>query len=571
MNLKRVLLDCLLPEQLKELCAELELDADRRSTGAMRDALASAKRAKPERLVEKLTVPQLRQVLEEKGQATDGKREKLVHRLLDAGGRGEVPPTAREQTARDVGSAGAWPQVAEPRGGAVRTGVDITEQYRHGNEAVQRPDAGVQDQFQARKPPRTYRYDSSLDPALSWDEQRERDLGEWLLGLVVRAAKEGERAVFAEAQEWKGGGVRVASLVDAAQTLQQVGKPFLNWAGKAERHEIRVPTAPLFVHERHSTKAILDGIRHRKARGQTLDLFGDAGMDIRENLEAYEHKGPWQNRMILGDSLAVMNSLLEFEGMAGQVQMIYIDPPYGVKFGSNFQPFVRSQKVKHGGDDDMTREPEMVKAYRDTWDLGLHSYLTYLRDRLTIARGLLNESGSVFVQISDENIHHVREVMDEVFGPVNAVSIISFAKTASTATNLLGTETDFLLWYARDINRVRYRQLFLPKTIGTYKSYKYLVSGNAEEYRPLTSAERDNPSIIPDGWRVAQLSFAVSQDAGRPEERHYDFRGVTYDCGANRHWKTRNPQGLDRLARAHRLIGLASQLNYVRYLGVRRS
>ena len=143
-----------------------------------------------------------------------------------------------------------------------------------------------------------------------------------------------------------------------------------------------MPTVPLFVHERHSTKAILEGIRSRRAKGTNLDLFGDGGLDIGDRLDAYEHKGPWQNRMILGDSLQVMNSLLEFEGLGGQVQMIYIDPPYGVKFGSNFQPFVRKRDVKHGGDDDMTREPEMVKAYRDTWELGLHSYLTYLRDRL---------------------------------------------------------------------------------------------------------------------------------------------------------------------------------------------
>ena len=202
--------------------------------------------------------------------------------------------------------------------------------------------------------------------------------------------------------------------------LQQISKPFLNWAGKAERHEIRVPTTPLFVHERHSTKAVLDGIRHRKARGQTLDLFGDAGMDIRENLEAYEHKGPWQNRMILGDSLAVMNSLLEFEGLGGQVQMIYIDPPYGVKFGSNFQPFVRKRDVKHGDDEDMTREPEMVKAYRDTWELGLHSYLTYLRDRLIGGEGAAEPTaGACLCRSSDENMHHVREVMDEVFGAEN--------------------------------------------------------------------------------------------------------------------------------------------------------
>src|SRR5690606_25669714 len=171
MNPKRVLLGCLLPEQLKELCAELDVEADRRSAGAMAEALAGARRVKPERLVEKLTVPQLRQVLEEQGQPADGKREELVQRLLAVGGRGETVTAPREQTARDAGAAGAWPQLAEPRGRTVRTGVDITEQYRHGNEAVQRPDAGVQDQFQARKPPRTYRYDSSLDPALSWDEQ----------------------------------------------------------------------------------------------------------------------------------------------------------------------------------------------------------------------------------------------------------------------------------------------------------------------------------------------------------------------------------------------------------------
>ena len=427
MNLKQALLACLSKEQLKELCTELEVEADRRSGEAMIDALASAKRAKPQRLIEKLGTAQLREALGLLDLSSDGKKHELAERLLAAGGRrdsaGEAPGVGAEDAGRPI-----WPAASpQPRGRAARS-ADVTEQYRHGDQAVQRPEAGVQDQFQARRPPRTYRYDSSLDPALSWDEQRERDLGEWLLGLVARAAKEGERVVFADLQEWKGGGVRITSLADAAQTLQQISKPFLNWAGKAERHEIRVPTAPLFVHERHSTKAILDGIRHRKARGQTLDLFGDPGMDIRENLEAYEHKGPWQNRMILGDSLAVMNSLLEFEGMAGQVQMIYIDPPYGVKFGSNFQPFVRKRDVKHGGDEDMTREPEMVKAYRDTWELGLHSYLTYLRDRLMLARELLHRSGSLFVQISDENVHIVRDVVDEVFGRDNFCRVITIAK-----------------------------------------------------------------------------------------------------------------------------------------------
>ena len=266
-----------------------------------------------------------------------------------------------------------------------------TTDYQHAQEATQRPDVGVQDQFTTKKPPKTYRYDSSLDPALSWDESRDRELTEWLIGLVQRCGSEGEQAVFRQPQVWAGGGVQVQSLKAAADLLQTLSQPFLNWAGKAERHQMSVPTVPLFVHERHSTKAILDGIRSRKAKGTTLDLFGDGGLDVTDKLDAYEHKGPWQNRMVLGDSLQVMNSMLEFEGLGGQVQMCYFDPPYGVKFGSNFQPFVRKTKVDDAKDDDLTREPEMVKAYRDTWELGLHSYLTYLRDRLLLARDLLRK------------------------------------------------------------------------------------------------------------------------------------------------------------------------------------
>lgn len=160
-------------------------------------------------------------------------------------------------------------------------------------------------------------------------------------------------------------------------------------------------------------------------------MFGDPELDISDKLDAYEHKGSWTNRLIQGDSLQVMNSLLEYEGLGAQVQMIYFDPPYGVKFGSNFQPFARKRDVKHGKDEEMIREPETVKAYRDTWELGLHSYLTYLRDRLLLARELLTETGSVFVQISDENLHHVRGVMDEVFSSQNMVAQISLEKTSS--------------------------------------------------------------------------------------------------------------------------------------------
>ena len=182
--------------------------------------------------------------------------------------------------------------------------------------------------------------------------------------------------------------------------------PQLQWAGKAERTSFEVPTLPLFTHERLSTKAILETLKGHTRDRQMQMLFADPDLSITDRiLKAYQHKDRWVNRMVLGDSLAAMNSLLHYESLGGQVQMIYMDPPYGVKFGSNFQPFVRKRDVKHNDDQHMTREPEMVQAYRDTWELGIHSYLTYLRDRLLLCRELLAPSGSIFVQISDENLH----------------------------------------------------------------------------------------------------------------------------------------------------------------------
>ena len=250
------------------------------------------------------------------------------------------------------------------QGARVAFAYDLNDHWQYGGSldylaatTPLRPEAGTQDRFRQKKEPATYSYDPSLSPQLQW-------------------------------------------------------------TGKAERLSFKVPTLPLFIHERLSTKAILDGIRHRKAKGLSLDLFGDPEMDIRDQLEAYEHKGPWQNRMILGDSLQVMASLAEREGLRGKVQCIYFDPPYGIKFNSNFQWSTTSRDVKDGNADHITREPEQVKAFRDTWRDGIHSYLTYLRDRLTVARDLLTESGSIFVQIGDENVHRVRSVMDEVFGDI---------------------------------------------------------------------------------------------------------------------------------------------------------
>jgi adenine-specific DNA-methyltransferase len=226
------------------------------------------------------------------------------------------------------------------------------------SEAILRPDIGIQAQFKKKKEPAKYRYDRSLDPQLSWDINADREHAEVLIEKV-RSANSMEDAR------------------SAAEELKRMSSPFLNWAGKAEQNSFSVPTLPLFVHERLSTEAILKSVQTHK---QQLDLFADSKLDLAERvLRAYEHKSPWVNRLILGDSLVVMNSLLKYESLGGQVQCIYVDPPYGVKFGSNFQPFIRKRDVRHNDDIDLTREPEMVQAYRDTWELGLHSYLTYLQ------------------------------------------------------------------------------------------------------------------------------------------------------------------------------------------------
>ena len=210
--------------------------------------------------------------------------------------------------------------------------------------------------------------------------------------------------------------------------------PQLQWAGKAEHTSFEVPTVSLHVHERIDPRTIIEAVRKRDSgQQQQLSLFAlpEENPPIRQAIEFYGHKHGWSNRLVAGDSLLVMNSLLEKEGLAGQVQMIYIDPPYGIRYGSNFQPFVNKRDVKDGRDEDLTAEPEQIRAFRDTWELGIHSYLTYLRDRLLLARELLHESGSVFVQMNDENVHHVRELMDDVFGAANFVAIIAF----KTATN----------------------------------------------------------------------------------------------------------------------------------------
>lgn len=435
--------------------------------------------------------------------------------------------------------------------------------YKHPQEAIQRPDVGVEAQFPNKKSAKTYRYDSSLAPELCWDENAERSFAEWLLNLVAEAAEKGEGAIFQTPQVWQGTEERFSSVSQCAARLRSLTKPFLNWTGKAERQQISVPTLPLFVHERHSTQAILETLKSHKAKGTNLDLFGDIELDVADKLDAYEHKGPWTNRLVLGDSLQVMNSLLEYEGMGGQVEMIYFDPPYGVKFGSNFQPFVRKNSVKHGADDEMIREPEMVKAYRDTWELGLHSYLTYLRDRLTLARELLTDSGSIFVQISDDNIHHVREVLDEVF-PGGFVSQISFQTTSGFESSTIPTVGDFLLWYAKDKSRVRYNKIFRPQPPELGKGNARWVLLPDGTYRGVTAAEIRGEEDVPQGARLYKPGDLQSQGAAS-EPQPFDFHGKTYKPSASSHWKANYPEGMNRLAAAGRIHVAKNSIQYMRF------
>jgi adenine-specific DNA-methyltransferase len=432
----------------------------------------------------------------------------------------------------------------------VRSSAAKTPQaYNHKDkEVLLRPDVGLQAQFKQRKPPVTYRYDPSLDPQLSWDINADRERAE----ALIRQIQEAKTLEEAKA---------------AAVALARMSRPFLDWAGKAERAEFSVPTLPLFVHERLSTKAILETLKGRKRDKQmSLSLFGDEELDLTDRvLKAYEHKAPWVNRMILGDSLVVMNSLLQYEGLGGQVQMIYMDPPYGVKFGSNFQPFIRRRDVKHNDDEDLTREPEMVQAYRDTWELGLHSYLTYLRDRLLLCRELLHPSGSIFVQISDENLHHVREVLDEVFGAENFVSQVAFSTTAGRQSDFLDGVYDVLFWYAKDISQAKYRQLFLPKEPGEAKGEKYsYVEFPDRTVKTLAEASED-PTFEASAVRFFAVGDLTSQGHSESGVFPVEIEGRKYFPGRGRHWSC-TEDGIVRLKDLGRIIPTGERLMYKRYL-----
>lgn len=342
--------------------------------------------------------------------------------------------------------------------------------------------------------------------------------------------------------------------------------PALDWAGKKEGLSFDVPTSSIHIHESIKPHKIIRSVQSigDDYEDPQISLFETPVERMRRRrdaIEFYQHGVDWTNRLIAGDSLVIMNSLLEKEGMAGQVQMVYIDPPYGIKYGSNFQPFVDKRDVKDRKDEDLTQEPEMIKAFRDTWELGIHSYLTYLRNRLLLARDLLADSGSVFVQISDENVHHIRELCDEIFGAENFISQIMFQKTSYQETKFLAGVGDILIWYGKDKNKTKTRKLFQRKNLSEVLGSYDLIEFDNGEIQRISKLNGNYPA---DG-KYFRASDLTSSGVSATSSGRYIFQGKEYHPKQGNHWKT-NPAGLDRLVDNNRLIGIGNTLCFKKFL-----
>ncbi len=422
--------------------------------------------------------------------------------------------------------------------------------YRHGDTRVNNPEVGMVHADTDKDGERTrWAYDAHLDPVLNFDHARAG-----IERLIDDALESGD----------------AERMRDALSELKRLQQPYLNWTGKAEKTSFEVDTVSLHVHERVDPATILANAAKRlKGKGaahawQQADMFAAPfeNLPLRQALDFYSHEKGWSNRLVAGDSLLVMNSLLTKESMGGKVQMIYIDPPYGIKYGSNFQPFTNKRDVKDRSDQDLTQEPEMIKAFRDTWELGIHSYLTYLRDRLVLARELLTESGSVFVQISDENLHHVTELLSEVFGSQNFISLITFKKTTGSTANLLPGVSDYLIWFAKDKDRLKYNQLYFQKEAGGLGGSAYgRIELPSRERRSLSKKEKLDPTSIPEGSRIYRVDNLTSQSPGTRYDVEYEGESF-YPKG---YWKT-DQAFMPRVVKSKRAQSSGANLYYVRFI-----
>lgn len=337
--------------------------------------------------------------------------------------------------------------------------------------------------------------------------------------------------------------------------------PQLVWRGKDEQdaQDLGVPVVPIYIQEKIHPQVLVDDLLvSPEDFDNQLNLFSDFNggpKEFEQKIDFYHHEQNWTNRLILGDSLLVMNSLNEKEGLKGKVQAIYIDPPYGIKFGSNWQVSTQKKDVKDNKIEDTTRQPEQIRAFRDTWQLGIHSYLSYLRDRLTVGRELLTTSGSIFVQIGDENVHLVRNILDEVFGSENHMSTISFRTTSGLGASYLKRTNDFIIWYAKDKSSVKFRRLFREETPGGYNYVEF------EDGKLMTVNEADAKGMKYTPEQTFTSSDLVSSGLTPSCVYPVEFEGRTFEPGRSRSWKT-NKEGMEKLKAAGRLVALGETLRF---------
>lgn len=344
--------------------------------------------------------------------------------------------------------------------------------------------------------------------------------------------------------------------------------PQLSWAGKVEGTSFEVPNVSLHIHERIDPQRIAKSFLKKRNQPMQQSLFEDPYNDLPllKAIDFYKHEQEWSNRLIAGDSLLVMNSLIQKEGMAGKVQMIYIDPPYGIKYNSNFQPFLNKRDVKDNNDADIPAEPEMIEAFRDTWELGIHSYLTHLYHRLLQARELLYESGSVFIQISNENLHHVKELCDEIFGSTNFCAVIPFRKkTMPLGATLLESMHDYLIWYAKDIKKVKYRHLYEKQNIQGDIHWCWIELSDGSR-RKMTKSEIQNHSLLPSGAKIFRLVSLWPPEYRERDDYPIEFRGRIFKPPKGFCWLIKK-EGMESLIKANRIEPEGEEtLRYVYFL-----
>jgi adenine-specific DNA-methyltransferase len=512
---RRAALEVLSRDRLAEITSEFDLDVeDKRAQAAHIDAIIKARSLDFADVLRDLSRDELKDICSALGLDTSGKKKDLiVDRIVSSGtGVSGTGGTVANQKVGDkespkfsLAAPEAKPKKTRAPAAARSTGGEPTADYRHDAKRKNNPPTGL---IELEKPPAHPTTKYVYDPHLG---------------------------------------------------------PQLQWSGKAEHTSFVVDSVSLHIHERVSTQAIMRAAQREDAQ---RSLFGEDSLPESKAIDFYAHDVGWSNRLVLGDSLLVMNSFLEREQMAGKVQCIYVDPPYGVRFNSNFQPSISRRDVKDGDDASLTREPEQIQAYRDTWTLGVHSYLTYLRDRLLLARDLLSESGSIFVQMSDENIHHVRELLDEVFGAENFAGLVAYKTTAGLKADFLATSKDWLCWYMRDRTKAKFRRLFNEKVRGEEGATQFdlVESPDCREIRPVREVEDRLDDLLRKGWRL--LAHDNLTSTGYATTTNYDlkFEGKVFKLpSASTRWKT-TPEGMERLMNSSRVMVIGSTPRYKRYL-----